>query len=64
LDDHFLGVASDSSLVFYSKFGFSKQIMLLVHAKEVARALLAEAICKSKLPSGEVGALQSNSASC
>jgi hypothetical protein len=62
-DDHFLGVASDSSLVFDSAFGSPKQILSLVHAKEVSQALLAEAIRKSKLPSVEVGALQSNSAS-
>jgi hypothetical protein len=35
-DAHFLGVASDSSLVFDSSFGSPKQVISLVHAKEVA----------------------------
>jgi hypothetical protein len=53
-DAHFLGVASDSSLVFDSSFGSLKQILLLVRAKEIAQALLPEAIRKSKIPSREV----------
>jgi hypothetical protein len=62
LDDHFLGVASYSSLVFYSAFGSPKQMLSLVRAKEIAQALLAEAIYKAKLSSREVASLQSNSA--
>jgi hypothetical protein len=46
-DEHFLGVASDSSLVFYSSFGSPKQVISLVRAKKVAQALLAEAIVKA-----------------
>jgi hypothetical protein len=46
-DAHFLGVASDSSLVFDSSFGSPKQVISLVHAKEIAQALLAEAIVKA-----------------
>jgi hypothetical protein len=53
-NDHFLGVAADSSLVFDSSFGSPKQILLLMRAKEIAQDLLAEAICKAKLSSGEV----------
>jgi hypothetical protein len=47
LDAHFLGVPSDSSLVFDSSFGSPKQVISLVRAKEVAQALLAEAIVKA-----------------
>jgi hypothetical protein len=43
-----LGVARDSSIVFDSVFGSPKQILSLVCAKEVARALLVEVIIKSK----------------
>jgi hypothetical protein len=46
-DAHFLEVASDSSLVFDSTFGSLKQVLSLVHAKDIAQALLAEAIVKS-----------------
>jgi hypothetical protein len=46
-DEHFLGVASDSSLVFDSSFGSPQQVISLVRAKEVAQALLAEAIVKA-----------------
>jgi hypothetical protein len=46
-DDHFLGVAADSSLVFDSSFGSPHQVISLVRAKEVAQALLAEAIVKA-----------------
>jgi hypothetical protein len=53
-DAHFLGVAFDSSLVFDSLFGSPKQILSLVRAKEIAQALLAESIRKSKVPSREV----------
>jgi hypothetical protein len=53
-DDHFLGVAADSSLVFDPAFGSPRQILSLVRAKEIAQALLAEAICKAKLSSAEV----------
>jgi hypothetical protein len=44
---HFLGVASDSLLVFDSSFGSPKQVISLVRAKEIAHALLAEAIVKA-----------------
>jgi hypothetical protein len=47
LDAHFLEVASDSSLVFNSSFGSLKQVLSLVRAKDIAQALLAEAIVKS-----------------
>jgi hypothetical protein len=48
-DEHFLGVASDSSLVFDSSFGSPRQVISLVRAKEVAQALLAEAIVKASV---------------
>jgi hypothetical protein len=47
-DSHLLGVARDSSIVFDSMFGSPKQILSLVRAKEVVRALLVEVIIKSK----------------
>jgi hypothetical protein len=46
-DAHFLGVGSDSSLVFDSSFGSPKQVISLVRAKEISHALLAEAIVKA-----------------
>jgi hypothetical protein len=46
-DEHLLGVASDSSLVFDSSFGCPQQVISLVRAKEVAQALLTEAIVKA-----------------
>jgi hypothetical protein len=46
-DSLFLEVASDSSLVFDSSFSFRRQVISLVRAKEIAQALLAEAIFKS-----------------
>jgi hypothetical protein len=46
-DEHFLGVVSDSSLVFDSSFGSPKQVISLVRTKEIAQALLAEAIVKA-----------------
>jgi hypothetical protein len=46
-DEHLLGVAADSSLVFDSSFGSPQQVISLVRAKEVAQALLAEAIVKA-----------------
>jgi hypothetical protein len=49
-DAHFLEVASDSSLVFYSAFGSPRQVISLVRAKEIAQALLAEAIVKANVP--------------
>jgi hypothetical protein len=49
-DAHFLEVASDSSLVFDSAFGSPRQVISLVRAKEIAQALLAEAIVKTSVP--------------
>jgi hypothetical protein len=49
-DAHFLEVASDSSLVFDSAFGSPWQVLSLVRAKEIAQALLAEAIAKANVP--------------
>jgi hypothetical protein len=49
-DAHFLEVASDSSLVFDSAFGSPRQVISLVRAKEIAQALLAEAIAKANVP--------------
>jgi hypothetical protein len=46
-DSLFLEVASDSSLVFDSSFSSPRQVISLVRAKEIAQALLAEAIFKS-----------------
>jgi hypothetical protein len=49
-DAHFLEVVSDSSLVFDSAFGSPRQVISLVRAKEIAQALLAEAIVKTSVP--------------
>jgi hypothetical protein len=46
-DAHFLGVVSDSLLVFDSSFGSPKQVISLVRAKEIAQALLDEAVVKA-----------------
>jgi hypothetical protein len=50
---HLLGVASDSSLVFDSSFGSPRQVLSLVRAKEIAQALLAEALVKASAPPNE-----------
>jgi hypothetical protein len=54
-DVHFLEVASDSSLVFDYAFGSPRQVLSLVRAKEIAQALLAEAIVKAGVPQQVVG---------
>jgi hypothetical protein len=53
-DAHFLEVSSDSSLVFDSSFGSPRQVLSLVRAKEIAQALLVEAIVKAGAPQQEV----------
>jgi hypothetical protein len=47
-DAHFLGVVTDSAVVFDSSFGTPREIVSLIRAKEIAQACLAEAIVKAK----------------
>jgi hypothetical protein len=47
-DAHFLGVATDSAVVFDSSFGSPREIVSLIRLKEIAQACLAEAIVKAK----------------
>jgi hypothetical protein len=48
-DSHFLGVAAGSLIVLDSSFGSSRNMISLIRAKEVAQALLAEAIAKTNV---------------
>ena len=47
-DEHFIGVAADSAIVFDSSLGTPLEILGLVRAKELAQATIAEAISRAE----------------
>jgi hypothetical protein len=53
-DAHFLGVVADTAVVFVSSFGSPREILSLIHAKEIPQACLTEAIVKAKAEQARV----------